>query len=322
MCYTAVPMCNDKGPAARANFTAAMKSNDWRHVLTWESNIEDMFKSYPALDKRAEVLHTFSDAHGDAFMETKKERHLWCMIKYEKRRFSILNDMRQFWTRGKAMTELAERLDNNEIYTEAIKWWECARKIGVEHGFITLECLACTGIGQVGLLEGNRSEEAMDLLRNAVLAGRLNELNDTMYEIEPLRDLITQLRYVWEGVDVNTESAQHALDETGPLVERFLEVAADFWDKRVQLLSVQYAVSYFEARGEFDKSVDAIRELLHLVSTINNSIDGGDESIADANNLKNSIRKNVQNVLVVVQHFDVKGVRKDEDLRRALQDAL
>ena len=49
------------------------------------------------------------------------------------------------------------------------RYFQRARDVGAAHGFFSVECRSCLGLGQIAVNDG-RAEEGLDLLRNA-LAG-------------------------------------------------------------------------------------------------------------------------------------------------------
>ena len=99
--------------------------------------------------------------------------------------------MVRFWDQGKAICSLGGVLDTLQRRQEAGKQFERARAIkklwasrvssevnkeikeedearaiGAAHGFFSVECHACLGLGKLAIHTG-RQEEGLDLLRNA-----------------------------------------------------------------------------------------------------------------------------------------------------------
>ena len=68
------------------------------------------------------------------------------------------------------------------------------------------------GLGKAAIEEG-RQEEGLDLLRNALVAAELNEVDDPGYELDALKSLIQPL--FWND----------SIDEVEPLVLRYREAA-------------------------------------------------------------------------------------------------
>ena len=75
-----------------------------------------------------------------------------------------------------------------------------ARKVGEAHGFFSVECRACLGLGQDKIVEGC-IEEGLDLLRNALAASRLSEHEGfSTWELPVLESLIDAL-FRTEAID-------------------------------------------------------------------------------------------------------------------------
>ena len=96
--------------------------------------------------------------------------------------------------------------------SEAATWYQRARDVGAAHGFFSLESTACIGLGKAAN-DAGRHEEGVDLLRNALVAAELNELDDLLYERHALGTLIGALFHA------------RAFDELEPLMLRYREAA-------------------------------------------------------------------------------------------------
>jgi len=110
------------------------------------------------------------------------------------------------------MCSLADILRILERNSDAAKWYQRARDVGAAHGFFSLESNACTGLGSAAMDEG-RHEEGVALLRNALVAAELNELDDPAFELAPL-DSLTHALF-----------KTNSIDEVEPLVLRYREAA-------------------------------------------------------------------------------------------------
>jgi hypothetical protein len=98
---------------------------------------------------------------------------------------------------------------------EAAGYFQRARDVGAAHGFFSVECSACHGLGNTAIQEGRHAEGA-DLLRNALAASSLREDEDDTYmELQVLAPLIDAL------------FRTHEIDEVEPLVARFRQAAMD-----------------------------------------------------------------------------------------------
>ena len=103
--------------------------------------------------------------------------------------------------------------------SEAAVCYQRARDVGVAHGLYSVECTACMGLGVVAINAG-RDEEGQDLLRNALVAAQLNDLDDDSFILVALDALIQSL------------FKTHAIDEVEPLVVRYREAARVNSDKK------------------------------------------------------------------------------------------
>jgi hypothetical protein len=160
------------------------------------------------------ILKTFSDAHQMGFDATGSKDHARSFVGLQERRIPLLGKLQRFRDQGMAMFNLSTMLCRCflERNSEAATWYQRARDVGAAHGFFSLESIACMGLGRVAMNEG-RHEEGVALLRNALVAARLNELDDPQYELHALEDLVDAL--------FTTKS----IDEVEPLVLRYREAA-------------------------------------------------------------------------------------------------
>jgi len=110
------------------------------------------------------------------------------------------------------MCTLSDILRYLERKSEAATWFQRARDVGAAHGFFSLESRACEGLGKAAI-DAGRHEEGMELLRNALVAAELNELDDPVLELHALQPLIYLL------------FKTNSIDEVEPLVLRYREAA-------------------------------------------------------------------------------------------------
>jgi len=110
------------------------------------------------------------------------------------------------------MCNLSNILRFLERHSEVATWSQRARDVGAAHGLFSLESTACMGLGRTAFNAG-RHEEGLALLRNALVAAELNELDDPKFELDALMPLI--------GMLFKTNS----IDEVEPLVLRYREAA-------------------------------------------------------------------------------------------------
>ena len=135
------------------------------------------------------------------------------VVRLQDRRIEILGNMERFRDQGETMCDAAEYLELAGKRQEAAGYYQRARDVGAAHGFFSVECTACIGLGTVAMTEG-RHEEGVNLLRNALAAWSLREDEDDTYMelqvLAPLTDALFQT---------------HEIDEVEPLVLRYQETA-------------------------------------------------------------------------------------------------
>ena len=188
---------------------AAQAAEDWRGVLQWEGRMEELMAHRPE-DFCSEILSVFSNAHRMRFLATGSKDHSRSYVGLMERRIPLLGELQRFKDQGKAMCHLSNILHSLERKSEAATWSQRARDVGAAHGFFSLESKACVGLGEAAMKEG-RHEEGVALLRNALVAAELNELDDPQYELDALKSLVYAL------------FATNSIDEVEPLVLRYRE---------------------------------------------------------------------------------------------------
>ena len=111
-------------------------------------------------------------------------------VRLAKQLIDFLGKRQPFRDQGGTMCALADSLCAADKRQEASFYYQKARKVGEAHGFFSVECKACLGLGQEKILEGY-NEEGLDLLRNALAASRLSENEGfRTFELPVLRSLI------------------------------------------------------------------------------------------------------------------------------------
>jgi hypothetical protein len=195
--------------AAKINEAQAIL--DWRGVLKWEGRMEELMA--PRSDDHCSwILWVFSDAHRMGWQATRIKDHAHSCVGLEERRIPLLGKLQRFRDQGQAMCNLSIILRLLESKSQAATWSQRARDVGAAHGFFTLESMACQGLGMAAMEEG-RHEEGLALLRNALVAAELNELDDPDYELDALKTLILAL------------FKNESIDEAEPRVLRLREAA-------------------------------------------------------------------------------------------------
>jgi len=190
----------------------AGEGKDWRGMLKWEGRLEQLLEGRSD-DARVAILYNFKWAHAVAWHATGSTDHALAVVRLKDRRIELLGNMERFRDQGEAMCGAADHLSFAGKVQEAAEYFQRARDVGAAHGFFSVECKACLGLGKLAMIE-SRHEEGVELLRNALAASSLRENeNDTAMELYVLRHLTDALFQT------------HAIDEVEPLVLRFREAA-------------------------------------------------------------------------------------------------
>jgi hypothetical protein len=164
------------------------------------------------------ILKAFSLSHHKGFNATGSNDHARSFVALEERRIPLIGKVQRFRDQGEAMCSLSNFLRLLKRESEAATWFQRARDVGAAHGFFSLESKACRGLGMLAMEEG-RHEEGVALLRNALVAAELNELDDPTFELDALRYLSDAL------------FKTNAIEEVEPLVLRYREAAKAYSDK-------------------------------------------------------------------------------------------
>jgi hypothetical protein len=191
--------------------TAAYFREDWRAVLKWEGRMEEMMDEEPYAFCN-KLLWVFVAAHGWASRSTGSQGDSLSIVRLETRRAEILGKMQRFRDQGEALCRVAEYLCLLHEQQEAEGYFQRARKVAEAHGFFSVECASCIGLGKLAM-DGGRDAEGVVLLRNALVCVPLCEEEDPIMELEVLHFFTDAL------------FDTHAIDEVEPLVARYLEAA-------------------------------------------------------------------------------------------------
>jgi len=214
---------------------AAGQGKDWRGVLKWEGRLEQILEGQTDAS-RDSFLNIFRWAHENAGDATGLTHHILAVVRLQDRRIEILGNMERFRDQGEAMCDAAVHLRIAGKDTESAAYLQRARDVGAAHGFFSVECRACLGLGYGAVLEG-RHEEGVDLLRNVLAASSLRENeDDTRMELRALAHLTDAL------------FKTHGIDEVEPLVLRYREAAAAQSQKDGCVCYLELASLYASAR--------------------------------------------------------------------------
>ncbi|KAJ1486886.1 hypothetical protein T484DRAFT_1788307 [Baffinella frigidus] len=227
---------------------ASASDSEWREVLKWEGRMEDLMENVPDAACNA-IIRMFKEAHRLGLRATGNAQHSHAMVALQERRIGLLGKMERFRDQGEAMCTCADSLHFAGKRQEAAAYFQRARNLAEAHGFFSVECLACMGLGELAIGEG-RHEEGVALIRNALHSAELNEEDDNNYEINVLCCLCNVL--------LNS----HAIDEVEPLLPRYLEAANAESTRRgrlciEELRSLYASARFHEARGN---PHDAVRD--------------------------------------------------------------
>jgi len=229
---------------------AAHNSQNWAEVLELEGRMEELIEGRDDHTREA-ILRMFLQAHRQTSMRLPPlhslfQGHTLSIFRFQERRIELLGSMERFRDQGEEIFELANSiliLNTTEEFgvsafgkEEAARHFQTARDLGAAHGFFSLECRACLGLGWLKTDEG-RDEEAVELLQNALAAAKLSEAEQG--DTEELRVLPSLLDAL-----LNT----NALEEVEPLVKRYRE-AGEAESRRQRRMNYHYLKSFsFSAR--------------------------------------------------------------------------
>jgi len=179
---------------------------DWREVLKWEGRMHELMAGQPEATCVI-VLKSFMAAHFSGTLSTMSAtlpkgspHHCLSSIRLEEQLIDFLGKRQRFRDQGEAMCALASSLLAADKRQEASLYYQKARKVGEAHGFFSVECRACLGLGREKMKEGC-NEEGLDLLRNALAASRLSENEGfCTFELPVLRWLIDAL-FLTKAID-------------------------------------------------------------------------------------------------------------------------
>ncbi|KAJ1478380.1 hypothetical protein T484DRAFT_1904654 [Baffinella frigidus] len=167
--------------------TATSDAADWRGVLKLEGRMEELMEGRE--DVICEyILRVFCKAHQLAYCSTDDTKHSMKLIPLQERRVHLLGKMERFRDQADTICAVADNFLSFARREEAESYYKRARKVGEKHGFFSVECRACIGLGEMAMKEG-RTTEGLELLRNAAALECLTEAlfaTNRIDEVEPL----------------------------------------------------------------------------------------------------------------------------------------
>jgi len=213
------------------------------------------------------------DAHRLGDSSTGSPHHVISILRLRELRVELLGKMGRFRDQGEAICIAASSLDQAGKVKEAYSYYTRARELGAAHGFFSVECHACNGLGQLAMDDG-RHEEGLDLLRNAHVASRLSEHADSSHaEVRDVDEQIVLLSLI--HALFNTD----AIDEVEPLVARYRELAQALSKRQGHLsweevTSCYYFAQLHEERGRPHEAGGEVRALLDLLRDNEGALEG------------------------------------------------
>jgi len=239
----------------------AHNAANWRGVLKWEGRMEELVEAQTDDKGRDAVLSSFMRAH--MMLNEGEER----VLQIESRRVDLLGKMERFRDQGRALCHLGHCHTTQGREDEAARCFQRGRDLGAAHGFFSLECKACEGLGILAMKEG-RHQEGVDLLRNALAAAPLNEYDDTSYELTIFRSLVNAL-FTAASASPSSPFSANARDEVEEVIPRYRK-AAEAESKRsgklcsAELDSLQASAHLHKAHGHPEKAAQDLHALLTL----------------------------------------------------------
>jgi hypothetical protein len=83
---------------------------------------------------------------------TGSTNNIMKIVRLEERRIAVLASMQRFRDSGEAICNLAQCLLQASARREATKAFQLARDLGAAHGFFSVECQACLGLGKISMV--------------------------------------------------------------------------------------------------------------------------------------------------------------------------
>jgi hypothetical protein len=192
----------------------------WHEVVKSEHRMAEMIATTPDAVTLG-ILTTFMNAHEKLSKETGDAHHLSSCDQLQERKIELLGAMNRFRDQGEEMYSQGSSLllrkyekgnpDVGRIERDlAEKWFKRTRAVAEQHGFFTLESEACFGLGKLSVND-DRVEEGIDLIKNAYIAG---DLDDSVAHASQAVELLIEL-YI----------QTHQLDDAVLLIPKYGELA-------------------------------------------------------------------------------------------------
>ena len=210
----------------------ANNTEDWREVIKYVAHMEELLENQ--CDATCElILRIFATA----YCQSPCYRESLHVARLQERRVVLLGNLGRFRDQGEAMNQLALNLMpiKQNKQKEAGQWFERMRKLGEQHFFFSMESRACLGLGKISM-DGGNEEEGLGLIRNALVAASLDEIEDGASELCALEILTNAL--------VKT----NGWEELEELLPRCREVAQADARKTGEICTHEFKCCYLNAR--------------------------------------------------------------------------
>ena len=165
---------------------------EWERILLMIPHVDAMLACHNTYEDQIAIIFTFVSALRSYGLTTGSHDRIFEMIPLEMRRAVLEGEQKMFRDQGETLNFIADCsmiIENDE---QAMEYFEKSRKVGEAHGFFGIESRACRGIGSLLILKG-RVDDGMDLLRNALAAAPLAEVDCSNLEAVALETLIYHL---------------------------------------------------------------------------------------------------------------------------------
>jgi len=266
---------------------AAWKARDWKGMLQWESRMDDLLDSCRTDGDLVKILSRFSNAHIMAFQARPGREDEDACARLLERQIPIHGRLQRFSDQGQDMCKIAAIFAGHGRTIESETWFERARKVGEEHGFFTLESVACIGLGNA-MMSTNRHVEGMRMLENGLVAANLNEMDEPQYELDALKSLLDACfqkldaclhiepvrafvltNGVWKRSSPRTPYQKKWTDKAETLLPRYQEAAKAESKKEgvcvSEFISLYYSARIHQEHTNPDKAAEDVRALLDLI---------------------------------------------------------
>ena len=213
---------------------ASHVANDWPGVLKWQGRMDELMEGKTD-ELCLTLLSIFIYANEAAISSTGIREHAISCVRLGERRVELQGKMQRFRDQGESLCDVASKLFPLGRETEAAIHLQRARDLGAAHGFFSIECQACHGLGNIAMAEG-RHEDGVALLQNALLCVPLLEVEDSALELTVLTALITALFQT------------NAIEDLQSLLPRYRKAAKASSRREERLSFTEITSLYFRAR--------------------------------------------------------------------------